>query len=179
MRLLLQKYLEELIARPELNQSHIRQALQLLETNNIYTRSEGQPHHFCSFIVPIHRESQSVFIGHHKKANDWIPPGGHIEPNEDPIETVIRESEEELQYKPDRDQIQLFDFSIIPIIPPRSECHTHYDFWFAVLMPEQVAFAYDTNEFYNAGWFTFKVARQKLSRYRHYYQDTISRLNTV
>ena len=25
----------------------------------------------------------------------WLPPGGHIEPNEDPIQAVLREIEEE------------------------------------------------------------------------------------
>ena len=41
---------------------------------------------------------------HHKKANDWIPPGGHIEENESPAATVIREFREELGYKLKREE---------------------------------------------------------------------------
>ena len=45
----------------------------------------------------------SVFVsddGHtllhwHAKNRMWLPPGGHIEPDEDPIEAALREAEEE------------------------------------------------------------------------------------
>jgi 8-oxo-dGTP pyrophosphatase MutT (NUDIX family) len=31
----------------------------------------------------------------HQKVRAWLPPGGHIEENEDPVEAVVREIEEE------------------------------------------------------------------------------------
>jgi 8-oxo-dGTP pyrophosphatase MutT (NUDIX family) len=31
----------------------------------------------------------------HRKLGMWLPPGGHIEPDEDPVEAVIREVQEE------------------------------------------------------------------------------------
>ena len=31
----------------------------------------------------------------HKRLQQWMPPGGHIEPNEDPIQAVLREVHEE------------------------------------------------------------------------------------
>lgn len=31
----------------------------------------------------------------HRKNRLWLPPGGHIEPNEDPVQAVLREVEEE------------------------------------------------------------------------------------
>ena len=31
----------------------------------------------------------------HPKVKAWLPPGGHIEPNEDPVQAVIREVSEE------------------------------------------------------------------------------------
>ncbi|KAA1302857.1 MAG: NUDIX domain-containing protein [SAR202 cluster bacterium] len=36
-----------------------------------------------------------VFLHRHPKINLWLPPGGHIEINEDPAEAVIREIKEE------------------------------------------------------------------------------------
>ena len=38
---------------------------------------------------------QSVLLHWHKKINLWLPPGGHVEPNEDPVEAVLREIFEE------------------------------------------------------------------------------------
>ena len=31
----------------------------------------------------------------HRKLGMWLPPGGHIEPNEDPVQAVLREVDEE------------------------------------------------------------------------------------
>ena len=31
----------------------------------------------------------------HRKLGMWLPPGGHIEPNEDPVQAVVREVHEE------------------------------------------------------------------------------------
>lgn len=31
----------------------------------------------------------------HRKLGTWLPPGGHLEPNEDPVQGAIREAEEE------------------------------------------------------------------------------------
>jgi 8-oxo-dGTP pyrophosphatase MutT (NUDIX family) len=35
----------------------------------------------------------------HKKVNAWLPPGGHINKNEDPVQAVIREISEETGIK--------------------------------------------------------------------------------
>ena len=39
--------------------------------------------------------NQGVLLHWHKKINLWLPPGGHVEPNEDPVEAVLREIFEE------------------------------------------------------------------------------------
>ena len=36
-----------------------------------------------------------VALHWHRKVKAWLPPGGHIEPNEDPVQAVIRETLEE------------------------------------------------------------------------------------
>lgn len=36
-----------------------------------------------------------VLLHWHRKVQALLPPGGHIEPNEDPVETVLREIKEE------------------------------------------------------------------------------------
>ena len=43
------------------------------------------------FIVHRHK----VLLIHHKRYNEWLPIGGHIELNEDPEEALYREIQEE------------------------------------------------------------------------------------
>ncbi len=40
-------------------------------------------------------EDQQVLLIYHKKLQKWLPPGGHLEPNELPPEGAIREAKEE------------------------------------------------------------------------------------
>jgi 8-oxo-dGTP pyrophosphatase MutT (NUDIX family) len=39
--------------------------------------------------------SMRVLLVFHKKIQTWLPPGGHMDPNETPEETAIREVKEE------------------------------------------------------------------------------------
>lgn len=49
--------------------------------------------HFTSTGFVVHR--RSVALHWHPKVKAWLPPGGHIEPNEDPVQAVKREVLEE------------------------------------------------------------------------------------
>lgn len=40
-------------------------------------------------------EDECTLLQFHGKEQIWLPPGGHIEPNEDPVQAVIREVREE------------------------------------------------------------------------------------
>ncbi len=40
-------------------------------------------------------DKERVLLIFHKKLQKWLPPGGHVEPNELPHETAIREAKEE------------------------------------------------------------------------------------
>ena len=56
-------------------------------------RHLGLPHHFtASGIVVCH---DHILLVNHKRIGAWVPPGGHIEPDEMPEETVVREILEE------------------------------------------------------------------------------------
>ena len=49
--------------------------------------------HFTATGFVVHREA--VALHWHRKVKAWLPPGGHIEANEDPVEAVLREVLEE------------------------------------------------------------------------------------
>lgn len=120
-------------------------------------RSENPRDHFCAFFLPFDFKKKLIFLGHHKKAQDWIPPGGHIEINETPIKTIKREIIEELQYPLEKEKIKLFDLTIKKINNPLHICKIHWDLWYLIFMPK-TDFVFDKREFYDCGWFSLKKA---------------------
>ncbi len=128
-----------------------------------FVREESPAEHFCSFFLPIDEELKSVFLGHHLIADDWIPPGGHTQKGEGPRETVIREFKEELDYKINDKQIELFDISIIKTRNAARPCKFHYDFWYLVNIKKR-DFNVDKKEFYKAQWFSIEEAIKKTKR---------------
>ncbi len=126
--------------------------LKKLSSTDKLTKEVNIDEHICAFFVPVNKKSKSVYLVHHIKANDWIPPGGHVKTNEHPVETVVREFEEELSQKIDKKQISLFTISIKDVSDnPRSPCKIHYDLWYLVDTP-LVDFTYLKKEFYDAYW---------------------------
>ena len=53
------------------------------------------PHvrHFTATGFVVHEDR--VLLHWHPKVREWLPPGGHINENEDPVQAVLREIEEE------------------------------------------------------------------------------------
>ncbi|MDE2861388.1 MAG: NUDIX domain-containing protein [Chloroflexota bacterium] len=49
--------------------------------------------HFTATAFVVH--NGSVALHWHPKVGAWLPPGGHIEDNENPVQAVLREVEEE------------------------------------------------------------------------------------
>ena len=73
----------------ELSPSRIRTELDAL------TRTDNAPlvRHFTATGFVVY--SGCVPLHWHPKVRAWLPPGGHVEPNEDPVQAVLREVREE------------------------------------------------------------------------------------
>ena len=57
------------------------------------TSESGTVRHFTATGFIVRRGS--IALHWHPKVRAWLPPGGHIEPNEDPVQAVVREALEE------------------------------------------------------------------------------------
>ena len=138
------------------------QFLKKISETDRLTKEVNVDTHICAFLVPVNRESKSIYMGHHIKADDWIPPGGHIKLNEHPPDTVVREFEEELGHKIGKGQIETFTLTVKDVSGnPRSPCSLHFDFWYLVDVPK-VNFNFLKKEFYDAHWHSFDEAIKKL-----------------
>ncbi|WP_250032375.1 NUDIX hydrolase [Paractinoplanes maris] len=51
--------------------------------------------HFTASAIVVQEDLKRVLLVHHNKIGKWLYPGGHVEPNQTPAETAIREVEEE------------------------------------------------------------------------------------
>ncbi|OGK24790.1 hypothetical protein A3F58_03675 [Candidatus Roizmanbacteria bacterium RIFCSPHIGHO2_12_FULL_37_9b] len=140
----------------------IEQFLKRLKSGRLLQK-QNPADHFCSFFVPLDIKSKSVFLGHHIKANQWIPPGGHIEVEETPLQTVYREFTEELRLPLSDQKVELFDLGITRITDPKRLCRIHYDFWYLTTI-NKINFKYDKSEFYEAAWLTIDDAIAKVKR---------------
>lgn len=53
-------------------------------------------HMIKQFVATVYIvQDDKVLLIHHRKLLKWLPPGGHLEPNELPSEAAIREAKEE------------------------------------------------------------------------------------
>lgn len=144
--------IKEVLKLDKLDNTLVKQFITKLSSTHKITKELNIDEHFCAFFVPINKKSKSIYLGHHIKADDWIPPGGHIKYGEHPVNTVIREFKEELDYDINQKQIEIFNLSIKDISDnPSSPCKIHFDIWYLVHVPRK-KFNFLKKEFHDASW---------------------------
>jgi 8-oxo-dGTP pyrophosphatase MutT (NUDIX family) len=93
--------------------------------------------HFTATAFVV--EDNRTILHWHRRLQQWMPPGGHIEPNEDPVGAVLREIHEETgivaEVIPPREALT-FDYPeqlpppytiLVEDIPGPGEPHKHID----------------------------------------------------
>ncbi len=155
--------IEAIYSLPNIDPSIILAFKKLKSSQPTHTKGEGNPRHYCSFFLPYDQKTGKIYLGYHIKADDWIPPGGHIEPGETPKDAVIREMQEELGVTITKDMLTPFALSVKPINRPEKGCMAHYDVWHLVHIPVQ-NFDYLKSEYHNAGWFSIPEGVAKITK---------------
>jgi 8-oxo-dGTP diphosphatase len=139
----------------ELEAAHIAQTLGWLHSGLPIFRTvkpATPPIHLVAYFVLFDRDAQQLLLVDHKNAQLWLPSGGHVEPNEHPYQTVIRELKEELQ-------LQAFFFQPQPLFITVTQTqgndlgHTDVSLWYVLLGDVHQPLAYDEEEFFDVAWF--------------------------
>lgn len=93
--------------------------------------------HFTATAFVV--EGGRTLLHWHKRLQQWMPPGGHIEPDEDPVQAVLREVREETGLAAEvisRPWLLTFDYPeqlpapytiLIEDVPGPGEPHQHID----------------------------------------------------
>lgn len=113
-----------------------------------------QDKHLVSYFVVYDEDAGKILLVDHKKAQLWLPTGGHVEPDEHPAETVRRESLEELGVSlPFWMDEPLFITSTITV--GLTAGHTDVSLWYVLKGKSTDQYAYDHDEFNDVRWFSF------------------------
>lgn len=149
----------ELRPLDELEAEHQGDALQWLENcDDIFRRSAPMtpPKHLVSYFLPVDLVDSSVLLVDHIKAGRWLPPGGHVEAGEDPVDTVRREAREELAvdavFAPHYGERPCF-LTTTDTRQPENR-HTDVSLWFVLQGKRAERLSPDAREFHRIRWWS-------------------------
>lgn len=143
-----------------LEKEHIKDALAWLGSGaDIFrvAKPDTPPKHLVSYFVLIDPEKESLLLVDHIKAQLWLPTGGHVEPNEDPADTVRREVLEEIKkpavfLKNNRHPFFVTVTKTVGLTPG----HTDVSLWYVLRGNAHDFLDFDRSEFNDIEWFTFR-----------------------
>jgi 8-oxo-dGTP pyrophosphatase MutT (NUDIX family) len=112
------------------------------------------PKHLVSYFALVDDRRGKLLLVDHKLAGLWLPSGGHVEPDEDPAATVVRELSEELGL--DADFIHAGPM-FITVTRTVGEVRGHSDvsLWYLIRGDSSRAIEFDRGEFDRVRWFGF------------------------
>jgi 8-oxo-dGTP pyrophosphatase MutT (NUDIX family) len=146
-----------LVPGDALEAQHRSDTLRWLQvTDDVFRRVKPAtpPRHLVSYIVPVDPADGSLLLVDHINAGLWLPPG-HVEPDEDRVQTARREAQEELGINADSDG---FDgqpaFLTITHTVGIDAGHTDVSMWFRAACRREQPLKLDGSEFREARWWS-------------------------
>jgi 8-oxo-dGTP diphosphatase len=111
--------------------------------------------HLVAYFAMVDGARKSLLLLDHVKAGLWLPPGGHVEVDEDPLETVRRELVEELGMK----AAMVSTIAQLPLFVTVTQTrgagsHTDVSLWYVVAGDEKMWLDPDPREFNGHRWQT-------------------------
>lgn len=111
------------------------------------------PKHLVSYFALVDDRRGKVLLVDHKLAGLWLPSGGHVEPDEDPRATVVRELAEELILAADFIQPEPLFITVTRV--DGGGGHTDVSLWYLLRGDSSRAIEFDRGEFHGVRWFGF------------------------
>lgn len=110
------------------------------------------PKHLVVYFALI--DNESILLVNHIAAQMWLPAGGHVNPNELPSDSVIRECLEELNIEA---KFLVAGPAMISITETVGKTikHTDVSLWYAIKGFQTHCFEFDQREFTEVKWFSF------------------------
>lgn len=148
----------DLIPGDDLEQDHQIETLRWLEdTDDVFRRvAPAIPiRHLTAYVVLRDPGDGSVLLVDHLKAGRWLPPGGHVDPDERPADTARREVREELGVDARFvDPAARPTFLTVTRTVGQDSGHDDVSLWFLLQGRRDMALKLDHREFRSACWWT-------------------------
>ena len=125
----------------------------LAATDDVYRRVKPATpaRHLVSYVLPTDPGTGDVLLVDHRNARLWLPPGGHVEPGEDPARTAARELDEELG---------VTGAASVPVFLTVTETvgvdagHTDVSLWYVATVARDEPLTVDAGEFAGVRWWS-------------------------
>ena len=111
------------------------------------------PKHLVSYFAVI--DDGRILLVDHKNAQLWLPAGGHVEPQEHPRQTVVRELGEELGFVPSH-AVEAPVMVTCTCTVGLTAGHTDVSLWYVVHADFHQTMKFDEGEFNAIQWFKFE-----------------------
>jgi 8-oxo-dGTP pyrophosphatase MutT (NUDIX family) len=138
----------------EVERDHRARALTWLAgTDDVYRRVKpAEPaQHLVAYVVPTDPADGSVLLVDHINAGLWLPPGGHVEVDEDPARTAAREIDEELGLAGD---VSGPLFLTVTETVGIDSGHTDVSLWYVLETGRDQSLRPDPGEFHQVRWWS-------------------------
>ncbi|MCX7337996.1 MAG: NUDIX hydrolase [Alphaproteobacteria bacterium] len=165
----------------DLEKDHIEDTLTWIKSGEPLYRitSPDIPNkHLVCYFVLFDELASKILLVDHKKAGLWLPTGGHVDIDEDPMDTVKRECAEELNCQADfwADQ-PIFITSTVTVPANLMGRHTDVSLWYVLKGNHQAHYNFDPGEFHKIQWFDFdKIPYEKSDPHMHRFIRKLSHL---
>jgi 8-oxo-dGTP pyrophosphatase MutT (NUDIX family) len=139
-----------------LEQEHLRDALAWVDSGAPLFRVDKPatpPKHLVSYFALV--ADDHVLLVDHRNAGLWLPTGGHVEPDEDPRATVVRELKEELGVDIRLDRVGAPKMVTVTRTVGQSCGHVDVSLWYAIAGNRAAPIVFDPTELHDAKWFAF------------------------
>ena len=111
------------------------------------------PKHLVSYVAVV--DSGNILLVDHKNAQLWLPSGGHVEPDEDPRATVVRELKEELGLVIGLESVGPPTMVTVTETVGLTSGHTDVSLWYVIPGDRSAALEFDRGEFNQVRWLPF------------------------
>jgi 8-oxo-dGTP diphosphatase len=111
------------------------------------------PKHLVVYVALFDPAAQRLLLVDHRNAGLWLPPGGHVEPEEHPQDTARREAWEELGMHAEfMDTVPRF-LTVTSTVGADAG-HTDVTLWYLLRGDSTSPPAADMGEFHHLAWFS-------------------------
>ena len=109
------------------------------------------PKHLVSYFVIFDPTTNKFLLQDHLLARLWLPAGGHVDPNEDPAETVRRECMEELGIEAEFYGEPMPHFVTVTQTNGQGQ-HTDVSLWYILQASESTPLVIEPGKFADVRW---------------------------